>query len=57
MISAQAAIKSICNAGVDVEIINGRERLKKAQSLLVEILNKMETRVNFSVFRGTREKL
>jgi len=57
MTSAQMAIKSICDAEVQAEKIDGKKRFKKAQTTVVKILNKMEKPMKYSVFKGTRETL
>jgi len=57
MTSAQDAIQSVIKAGMQAENIDGKERLKKAQTILVEILNRMEESVNYSVFKGDRRTL
>ncbi len=57
MTSAQLAIKSVRDADVCAAKIDGRERLKRAQTKLVEILSRMEKLAKYSVFRGTRKTL
>ena len=57
MTSAHYAISSICEAGEDSEKIDGKERLKLAQTKLVKILNRLEKAVNYSVFKGRRKSL
>jgi hypothetical protein len=57
MKSAQEAIGSICDAETQAEKIDGIGRLKKAQTILVKILNRMEKAVNYSVFKGSRNTL
>jgi len=67
MNSAQLAIKSICDADMQAEKIDGKERLRKAQTNLVKILNIMEEPkkilrqmkkpINYSIFKGSRKTL
>jgi hypothetical protein len=57
MTSTHFAISSICGAGDDPKKIDGKERLKLAQTKLVKILNRLETAVNYSVFKGRRKSL
>jgi len=57
MTSAHQAINSICAAGEIAENIDGKERLKQAQSKLIEILNRLEKVVHYSVFKDDRQRL
>ena len=57
MTSAQLAIKSVRAADVYAEQIDGRERLKLAQTKLVKILSRMEKAAKYSVFKGIRKTL
>jgi hypothetical protein len=57
MTSAHSAIESVRAADVCAEKIDGRERLKLAQTKLVGILSRLEKAVRYSVFKGTRKTL